>query len=60
MNKLIPPVLRATEESYAMYGDDIPFGLQLVESRQYAAEKGMRRFGTISSARGHPDRRDRP
>lgn len=54
MNELIPLVLRATEESYAMYGDDIPFGLQMVGSRQYAAEKGIRRFGTISSARGRP------
>jgi ribonucleoside-diphosphate reductase beta chain len=32
----------------------MPFGLSVDEFMQYAADKGMRRFGTISSARGRP------
>jgi ribonucleoside-diphosphate reductase beta chain len=54
MNELIPLVLQATEQSYSMYNDPIPFGLCMDESRQYASDKGVRRFGTISSARGRP------
>ena len=37
----------------ALY-DEIPFGLTMDEFQNYAADKGMRRFGTISSARGRP------
>jgi ribonucleoside-diphosphate reductase beta chain len=54
MNELIPLVLQATEQNYSMYNDPIPFGLCMDESRRYASDKGMRRFGTISSARGRP------
>ncbi|HZQ32454.1 MAG TPA: R2-like ligand-binding oxidase [Mycobacterium sp.] len=54
MNELIPLALRLTEDSFALYGDDIPFGLSQEEFTQYSSEKGMRRFGTISSARGRP------
>jgi ribonucleoside-diphosphate reductase beta chain len=54
MNELMPLALRLTEEGFALYGDDVPFGLSPEEMLQYAAEKGMRRFGTISSARGRP------
>jgi ribonucleoside-diphosphate reductase beta chain len=54
MNELIPVALRLTEEGFALYGDDIPFGLQEAEFLQYSSDKGMRRFGTISSARGRP------
>jgi ribonucleoside-diphosphate reductase beta chain len=54
MNELIPIALRGTEEFFAPYSDDIPFGLALDEFMQYASDKGMRRFGTISSARGRP------
>ncbi len=54
MNELIPLALRNTEEFFAPYGDDIPFGLTLHEFMQYSSEKGTRRFGTISSARGRP------
>jgi ribonucleoside-diphosphate reductase beta chain len=32
----------------------MPFNLSTDEFLQYAADKGMRRFGTISSARGRP------
>jgi ribonucleoside-diphosphate reductase beta chain len=32
----------------------MPFGLSVDEFMQYASDKGMRRFGTISSARGRP------
>jgi ribonucleoside-diphosphate reductase beta chain len=45
--------LQNTEDAYALY-DEIPFGLEKDEIQQYAADKGMRRFGTISSARGRP------
>ena len=38
---------------------EIPFDLTMDEFMQYATDKGMRRFGTISSARGRPLERDR-
>jgi ribonucleoside-diphosphate reductase beta chain len=54
MNELIPLALRLTPDSFALYGGDMPFGLSEDEFTQYSTEKGMRRFGTISSARGRP------
>jgi len=54
MNELIPLALRNTDEFFAPYGDNIPFELAKDEFLQYATDKGMRRFGTISSARGRP------
>jgi ribonucleoside-diphosphate reductase beta chain len=51
MNELIPLALRNTEDAFALY-DEIPFGFSMDEFQNYAADKGMRRFGTISSARG--------
>ena len=54
MNELIPLVLRFIEEGFALYAPDIPFGLSLDEFMRYSSDKGMRRFGTISSARGRP------
>lgn len=54
MNELIPLALRLTEESLTLYGHDMPFGLAVEEFLQYSSDKGMRRFGTISSARGRP------
>jgi len=53
MNELIPLALRNTEDAFSLY-DEVPFGLKMDEFQQYAADKGMRRFGTISSARGRP------
>ena len=53
MNELMPLAMQATEQGFALY-DPMPFGMQLDEFMQYAADKGMRRFGTISSARGRP------
>lgn len=54
MNELIPMALRLTEEGFELYGEHPPFGLQPDEMLQYSTDKGMRRFGTISSARGRP------
>jgi ribonucleoside-diphosphate reductase beta chain len=54
MNDLMPLALRLTEEGFALYGDPKPFGLSTDEFVQYSSDKGMRRFGTISSARGRP------
>jgi ribonucleoside-diphosphate reductase beta chain len=54
MNELIPLALRFTEETFALYAPEIPFGLSEDEFMQYSTDKGMRRFGTISSARGRP------
>ncbi|MDI3313320.1 MAG: R2-like ligand-binding oxidase [Mycobacterium sp.] len=54
MNELIPLALRLIEEGFALYGDDVPFGLSVDEFMRYSSDKGMRRFGTISSARGRP------
>jgi ribonucleoside-diphosphate reductase beta chain len=53
MNRLIPMALQNTDDAYDLY-EVIPFNLQKEEFQQYAADKGMRRFGTISSARGRP------
>jgi ribonucleoside-diphosphate reductase beta chain len=54
MNELIPLALQNIEEFFAPYGDDTPFNLTRDEFMQYGTDKGMRRFGTISSARGRP------
>lgn len=54
MNELMPLVLRLTEEGSAIYGDEQPFGLPVEDFAQYATDKGMRRYGTIGSARGRP------
>lgn len=54
MNELIPMALRLTAEGFEFYGDHPPFGLQSDEMLRYSTDKGMRRFGTISSARGRP------
>jgi ribonucleoside-diphosphate reductase beta chain len=53
MNELMPLGLRLIEEGFALY-DPMPFGLSVDEFMAYASDKGMRRFGTISSARGRP------
>jgi ribonucleoside-diphosphate reductase beta chain len=53
MNDLMPLALEATVQGFALF-DVMPFGLVQDEFTQYAADKGMRRFGTISSARGRP------
>jgi ribonucleoside-diphosphate reductase beta chain len=53
MNELIPLALRNSDDGFGLYSD-VPFGLTQEEMSQYASEKGMRRFGTISSARGRP------
>jgi len=53
MNELMPLALDATVQGFALF-DVPPFGLVQDEMMQYAADKGMRRFGTISSARGRP------
>ncbi|HKV18243.1 MAG TPA: R2-like ligand-binding oxidase, partial [Mycobacterium sp.] len=53
MNQLIPMALQNTDDAYDLY-EEVPFNLQKEEFQQYAADKGMRRFGTISSARGRP------
>ncbi|MGH3561772.1 MAG: R2-like ligand-binding oxidase, partial [Mycobacterium sp.] len=54
MNELMPLLPRGVDDSYAIYGDELPFGLSSDELTAYATDKGMRRFGTISSARGRP------
>ncbi|MDT5222784.1 MAG: ribonucleoside-diphosphate reductase beta chain, partial [Mycobacterium sp.] len=54
MNELIPMALRLTEEGFALYGDEPPFDLSPDEMLAYSTDKGMRRFDTISSARGRP------
>ncbi len=54
MNELLPLALGLTEDGFALYAPDVPFGLDADEFMKYSADKGMRRFGTISSARGRP------
>jgi len=53
MNELMPIALEATVQGFALF-EVMPFDLVQDEFMQYAADKGMRRFGTISSARGRP------
>jgi ribonucleoside-diphosphate reductase beta chain len=53
MNELIPLALQATEQGFHLY-DLMPFDLSLDEFMNYASDRGMRRFGTISGARGRP------
>jgi ribonucleoside-diphosphate reductase beta chain len=53
MNEVMPLGLRLIEEGSALY-DPMPFNLSGDEFMQYANDKGMRRFGTIASARGRP------
>ena len=53
MNELLPLALSAVEQGFALY-DPMPFGMSIDEMMQYSTDKGMRRFGTISSARGRP------
>ncbi|GAB2996534.1 R2-like ligand-binding oxidase [Mycobacterium bourgelatii] len=54
MNELIPMALQLTQDGFNLFEDPKPFGLKDEEFLQYATDKGMRRFGTISSARGRP------
>jgi ribonucleoside-diphosphate reductase beta chain len=54
MTEMMPLALSNTDDFYGPYGGNIPFGLTIEESMQYAIEKGLRRFGTINSARGRP------
>jgi ribonucleoside-diphosphate reductase beta chain len=54
MNELIPLGQRLIDEGFALYAPDVPFDLSLDEFMAYATDKGMRRLGTISSARGRP------
>ncbi|OBH03889.1 ribonucleotide-diphosphate reductase subunit beta [Mycobacterium sp. E1747] len=54
MNELIPPALGITEEVFALYGDDPPFGLKADELLNYSSVRGSRRLATISNARGRP------
>lgn len=54
MNELIPMALQLTQDGFNLFEDPKPFGLKEDEFLQYASDKGMRRFGTISSARGRP------
>ncbi|OBK21282.1 ribonucleotide-diphosphate reductase subunit beta [Mycobacterium asiaticum] len=54
MNELIPMALRLTGDGFALYGENPPFDLSQEDMLSYSMDKGMRRFGTISSARGRP------
>ncbi|CAM3229127.1 ribonucleotide-diphosphate reductase subunit beta [Mycobacterium intermedium] len=54
MNELIPMALQLTQDGFNLFEEPKPFGLKDEEFLQYATDKGMRRFGTISSARGRP------
>jgi ribonucleoside-diphosphate reductase beta chain len=54
MNELIRLVLIHNSQVHALYGAELPFDLSGAELRQYSTDRGMRRFGAISSARGRP------
>lgn len=52
MNQLISLVMRLRKEVRDLYGDEMPFSLSHDELTRYSTDRGMRRLGTISSARG--------
>jgi ribonucleoside-diphosphate reductase beta chain len=54
MNEMMPLALGNTDDFYGPHGGHIPFGLTDDESMTYATDEGLRRFGTINSARGRP------
>jgi ribonucleoside-diphosphate reductase beta chain len=54
MMELIPTALQNTLEFFEPFGSQIPFDLTADEFTAYAQDKGMRRIGTIGSARNRP------
>jgi ribonucleoside-diphosphate reductase beta chain len=54
MTELIPLAVGLTEETFALYGDDVPFGFDGNDFRDYSSNRGMRRLGAISTSRGRP------
>jgi len=54
LNELVPVAVKVVDEVFSLYGDEVPFGLSTAEFAAYAMDKGMRRLGTIESARGRP------
>jgi ribonucleoside-diphosphate reductase beta chain len=55
-DEVIPIAVELITESYKDYeeGQPVPFGLDQDELLTYAMDKGLRRVGTIESARGRP------
>jgi ribonucleoside-diphosphate reductase beta chain len=53
MNELIPLAIQLSHQALSLY-DPVPFDINPDEMLQYSTDKGMRRLGTISSARGRP------
>jgi ribonucleoside-diphosphate reductase beta chain len=54
MMELIPTAVQNTVEFFEPFGSRVPFDLTVDEFTAYATEKGMRRMGTIGSARNRP------
>jgi ribonucleoside-diphosphate reductase beta chain len=59
LTRLIEPAIRQIQFGYEELerdypGAGLPFGLEMDTFVNYATEKGMRRLGTIESARGRP------
>jgi ribonucleoside-diphosphate reductase beta chain len=59
ITRLIQPAIRQIEFGYSELerdwpGHGLPFGLEMDMFVSYATDKGMRRLGTIESARGRP------
>ena len=54
MNELIPLALHSNRSRALPYTTRCRSACRLDEFMQYSADKGMRRFGTIASARGRP------
>jgi len=54
MMELIPTAVQNTVEFFEPFGSRVPFDLTVDEFTAYAQEKGMRRMGTIGSARNRP------
>lgn len=55
MTELIPTAMQTIVEFFAPFADGrVPFGLAPDEFTAYAQDKGLRRIGTIGSARHRP------
>ncbi len=60
MNELIPLALRLTEEGFALYAPDIPFGLEQDEFMRYSAGQGHAPIRHHQQRPRPPARGDRP
>jgi len=54
MSELIPFAVELANETFGLYGDDVPFGLVANDFMNYSADRGARRLGAVAGSRGRP------